>query len=368
MGVGHRQVAGQLLALICAVSMSVGAQATPVPVTRMPMSRARMMIWPIKTREHVDLWLHGFAMLDDDTTAAIPLFRPGYRDALTVLKNQANVLTKLDMNVDRLREQLHTDQLLQSAQFIPFYFSSLDEMRSTMQRFVATDGRADSARSPNETKLFAVLSRYFPTPRARAWLALFSTGLWDEDTTVFHAYWTRQQRERGSVIDSVQALWQNTVRPHLQGFLNNTHQADGDFLLCLPLAGEGRTLTSDVPRATVGVTFPEHPADAADAIYGFAHEIVGTVAQEAIRKNVTPAQQRSGVATNLESPAAVRGGLLLLETFIPDLADGYARYYLRAAGQTPGAAPRAELEALSPIPNAVRDAMARQMEVVHGGT
>ena len=94
----------------------------------------------------------------------------------------------------------------------------------------------------------------------------------------------------------MQTLWQKTVRPSLQGFLNKTKQSDGDFLLCLPLAGEGRTLTSDVPRATVSVTFPEHPADAAEAIYVFAHEIVGPVAQEAIRKNVTPAQQRSGVA------------------------------------------------------------------------
>ena len=35
--------------------------------------------WPMKTREHVDLWLHGFAMLQDDTTHP-PQFRRGYQN------------------------------------------------------------------------------------------------------------------------------------------------------------------------------------------------------------------------------------------------------------------------------------------------
>ena len=63
MGVGHRRVIGQIIALVCTVSMAVGAQAAPPPGIPMSMARARMMIWPIKTREHVDLWLHGFAMI-----------------------------------------------------------------------------------------------------------------------------------------------------------------------------------------------------------------------------------------------------------------------------------------------------------------
>src|SRR3954469_19327236 len=32
------------------------------------------IIWPVKTREHVDLWLHGFALLQEDTTF-VPFFR-----------------------------------------------------------------------------------------------------------------------------------------------------------------------------------------------------------------------------------------------------------------------------------------------------
>src|SRR5215218_9821283 len=52
------------------------------------------VVWPVKTREHVDLWLHGFAMLQEDTTF-VPFFRRGYSTEMTVLKNRANVVTQL---------------------------------------------------------------------------------------------------------------------------------------------------------------------------------------------------------------------------------------------------------------------------------
>src|SRR6266446_4776717 len=53
------------------------------------------VIWPIKVREHVDLWLHGFAMLQEDTTF-VPFFKRGYGTDMTVLKNRANVLELAD--------------------------------------------------------------------------------------------------------------------------------------------------------------------------------------------------------------------------------------------------------------------------------
>ena len=89
----------------------------------------------------------GFALLQDDSSASIPLFRRGYRDELTVLKNRNNVLTQLDLNVDRLQDGLHKSRTLASAQFLPFYFSSLDEMRAAIQKFVATDGNPKEEQS-----------------------------------------------------------------------------------------------------------------------------------------------------------------------------------------------------------------------------
>ena len=85
------------------------------------------IIWPIKTREHVDLWLHGFAMLQEDTTF-VPFFRRGYGTDLTVLKNRANVVTQLDANRDRLRARLAATPRLINAQFVPLSFSSWSDL------------------------------------------------------------------------------------------------------------------------------------------------------------------------------------------------------------------------------------------------
>jgi hypothetical protein len=332
------------------------------------MGRSPDTTWPIKTRENVDLWLHGFALLSDDSSAQVPLFRRGYRDDLTVLKNRANVLTQLDVNHDKLARQLTSSRLLINAQFVPFYFSSLEEMRSVIDRFVASNGNPGSAKSQTEAAQFAVLASYFQSPADRTWLALFASSLWDEDTKFYHSYWVQQQRERANVIDSTTAMWQHLMRPRIQRFLTNTQQRDGDIILSLPLAGEGRTISAAGGfRTTVAVTFPNRPSDAPEAMYALAHELVGTIANAAITDNTTPAEQRSGAADRLSSTATVRAGLMLLEKFVPELADGYARYYVRATGATPSAAPRTQLASLFPLPDAIRDAMKRQIDNIDSG-
>jgi hypothetical protein len=359
-------------ASVC-VSMYVWVATAPLMHAQTPSSISAQtgslaLLWPIKTREHIDLWLHGFALLQDDSSSAIPLFRRGYRDELTVLKNSTNVLTQLDLNVERLQDGLHKSRMLASAQFLPFYFSSLDEMRAAIQQFVAGDGSPKEAPSRAESAAFEALRRYFQTPADRAWLALFSSGLWDEESKFYHSYWVHQQRSRGKVIDSVQAMWQHTMLPRLQRFLNSTQQHGADIMLCLPLDGEGRTLSgAGVERAVVGVTFPASPSDAAEAMYAIVHEIVGRMAHSAIRDNVTAAQVRSGDADRLESPVTVRAGLMLLQKKLPELADGYASYYIQATGRTPDAHPQAQMEALFPLPDAMRASLAHQMDVIENG-
>jgi len=321
----------------------------------------------VKTRENVDLWLHGFALLQQDTTL-VPFFRRGYRDDMTVRKNQANVLTQLDVNADRLRQGLRQSPALINAQFVPFYFTSLAEMRSAIDLFIAVQGNPQGARNAQEAAELTMLSGYFRDPPSRAWLSLFASSLWDEDAKYYHSYWLQQQRERANVIDSVTAMWQHTVRPAFQRVLNNTQQRDGDIILSLPLDGEGRTLSGGgLARNVIGVTFPSRPSSAPDAIYVIAHEVMGTIAATAITDNTTPAQQRAGVADELQSAASVRGGLLLIQQTVPSLADGYARYYISATGRTPGANPRAQLTSLFPLPAAINDAMARELTSVLTG-
>ncbi len=359
-------VAGATLfgVLACA---SAGPPAATAPSAQ-PTADVAARQWPVRTRENVDLWLHGFALLQTDSSL-VPYFRRGYRDELTTLKNRAKVTTQLDVNSDRLQSQVAANRTLINAQFLPFYFSSVDEMRSTIDAFIATEGNVQAARSQLEAQQFSVLASYFQTAPERAWLALFASSLWDENTKFYHSYWTQQQRERANVIDSVQAMWQQSVRPRLQRFLNNTQQRDGDILLSLPLDGEGRTMSGSggAQRNVVAVSFPQRPSDAPDAIYVIAHELAGTVANTAIGDNTTPAEQRSGALDRLTSAAAVRGGLMLMEKLVPELADGYARYYVRAAGRMAGANPRAQLASIFVLPDVIRDALARQIDQVQGG-
>jgi hypothetical protein len=353
-------------ALACA-SGTAGTTSTPEPVQPVIVQN-RDTQWPVKTRENVDLWLHGFALLEPDSGGpAVPLFQRGYKTDMTVLKNRANVLTQLDVNRDKLRAGLAGGRLV-NAQFLAFYFASVDEMHGAIDRFIQANGSVQAARSQNEATQFAAIASYFPNGPDRSWLALFASSLWDENAKFYHSYWMQQQRERTAVIDSVQSIWRSLVRPRLQRFLNGTQQRDGDLVLSLPLDGEGRTLNGQgLARNAMGVSFPARPADAAQAMYVAAHELVGTIAATAIADNTTPAEQRNGTADRYASAAAVRGGLMLLEKSVPELADGYARYYITATGRTPNATPRAQLATLFPLPDAIRDELAKQIEIVQGG-
>src|SRR5947207_15610399 len=61
--------------------------------------------WPILTRKHVDLWLHGYAMILRDT-AAVPVFRRGYREQVQAAKTQRSGSSSHDAKSDRLHARL----------------------------------------------------------------------------------------------------------------------------------------------------------------------------------------------------------------------------------------------------------------------
>src|SRR5687768_3921616 len=323
-------------------------------------------VWPIKTREHVDLWLHGFAMLQEDTTF-VPFFKRGYSTNMTVLKNRANVVSQLDANRDRLRARLTANPQLINAQFIPFSFSSWDEIVQGVNYFVRAEGDPRAARSQLEASMIAFLAAYFPSSADREWVRLFVTSLADERTRFYQSYWAQQQREKRNVLDEVDALWQGTYRPKMQRFLNNTQQAAGDVLLSLPLDGEGRSQSSGKQANVLTVTFPERPADAMEAIYVIAHEAVGSLANTTVVDNITPEQRRTGVGDRYTSSAAVRAGALLLQRTAPEAFDGYMRYYLRSVNRPAGANVATSFAAAFTLPATILDAINRQLDVVLGG-
>lgn len=354
-----------LLAALACAPAGTATTGAPAPSTDDQTVSADQP-WAIQTREHVDLWLHGFALLQDDTSR-VPLFRRGYRDDLIVARNARGVTTLLDVNRGDLRERFAQNRTLFNAQFVALYFRSAADLRQAIDYFLRAEGNPQAAPSRDVAAIISVLAGYFPAQGDRNWLRVFWESLSDESTKFYHDYWVQEQRRRADVLTAVDSLWQRVYRPRLDTYLANTQQGRGSLILSLPLNGEGRTINLGAAGALVAVTYPDQRATAVEAIYVAVHELVIAVTQTAVNDNLTPAEQRAGLGDRYASAAAVRGGAMLLQRLAPELADGYARYYLRAANQTAGANVQASLANAFPLTDAIRSAVVSQLDVVMGG-
>lgn len=344
-----------------------GTPATPAPSSGTSTTPAVSDApWPIKTREHLDLWLHGFAMLQADTTK-VPYFRRGYRDRMIVERNRRNITTLLDQNRAALSARFAVNRNLIGAQFVALYFGSWDEMSRAIDLFLQARGDPGRATQQGQQAVIAFLAGSFPSQQDRDWLALFQQSLTDESTKFYHQYWTSEQLARRPVLVAVDSVWQQVYRPKLQTFLSRTQQQTGDLDLSLPLQGEGRTVTAGKRDNAIAIAFPDRREAAVEAVYVAVHEFIGAIANTAIADNVTPAERREGAVDRISSNALVRGGALLLQKTAPELVDGYARYYLRAAGVSATGDAQAALVREFPIPELIRDAINRQIDAVLGG-
>lgn len=316
-------------------------------------------LWPVLTREHVDLWLHGYAMITRDE-AKVPVFRRGYRDSVEAVRRRDNVLTALDANHAKLALLMAQNPEIGNGQFVPLYFSSWDDIVRAVDAFVHADGRpADVA--PADRQSFAILASMYPTVQDREWLRLFTQSLGDESDHFYHRYWTTQEEAHRGIVVAVDSLWRS-LRPRFQRFLTNTGQTDGQMVLSLVLGGEGRTMNASPQHNIVVVTMPDSMAGVAEPIYVFAHEIVQVISNQAVNANTTAEQQRSGAAADYAPIAAVRGGALLLERVAPELADGFMRFYLAQSGAAvPAGNPEAAFVGAFPLPTAIVADMDRQI-------
>lgn len=321
--------------------------------------------WRIDAREHVDLWLHGFALLQDDVSL-VPYFRPGYRPSLQAQRPSGT--SALDANRARLTQRLTENPNLTSAQFVALYFASWSDLRRGVERFLADDGELREARNQEEYRMYATLRTYFPAAADRDWLRLFVSALDDERTRFFRAWWLQQEQLRAPIRGEVESLWNGTYAAAFSRFMRGAMPREGAILLSVPLGGEGRTLSVGGRDNFVTVTFPAPGEDPREALHVVAHEVVGVTATATVRDHASAADERSGEAAKWTSLAAVRGGAMLLERIAPELVDGYRRYYLRLARVTvPATDPRAQFAATFPLPAAIGDALRRAIDDVLAG-
>ncbi|NUR36260.1 MAG: hypothetical protein HOQ17_06665 [Gemmatimonadaceae bacterium] len=357
----------------CATGVSPSTNPPPDPTTRTPRSTpagATPLLdaaWPVRTREHVDLWLHAYALLTPDSTL-VPYFRRGYAERVNALRRQRGITNQLDANRTTLLERINVNPALATnGQFLPLYFDSWEQMRQMIDLFVRAGGNPGMSNDPTTRTYLALLASVFPVGADREWLRQFAAAVDDESRRFYHDYWTSELRSHAAVSGRVDTLWQRQWRPALSRYLNNTQQQSGEVYLSLPLGGEGRTIHYGKQQNAVAVAFPDDRDQADVVLYVFAHEIVGATASAAIEDNTTPADRRAGTTSRYEQSAAVRAGALLLERTIPAVVPGYMRYYLQQAGRTPPSDPRAMFVQTFAVPDAVREAIARQLDVILGG-
>lgn len=352
-----------------AATVALGAPACAgTQTSAAPLTRAEPGVqWPVKTREHVDLWLHAYALLMDDT-ATVPLFARGYRDQLTVIKNSRDIVTGLDSSRAALAATLKARPELEGGQFLALYFGSWEEMRQAFDYFLKAEG--DPARSGNREvqAVIAFLAQQFPRAEGREFARRLIAGVATERERFHHAWWVEQQRERSAALSAADTLWQRRWRPALQSYLNHTQQASGDLILSLALGGEGRAVPAGKTASQYAVAWPRTADSAEVVLFTFAHEAAGAISQVAVNDHLTPAQQREGVGARLSAVGLVRGGALLVARVDQAAAERYARYYLAQAGRpVPARNALAALEAAFPMPDDMVASMRRQIEIAFGG-
>ncbi|HEU4566284.1 MAG TPA: hypothetical protein VFS05_16595 [Gemmatimonadaceae bacterium] len=359
-------LASTLLLAACNIP-SLQPEPEPVPTS----SRSAEPSWPVQSRLHIDLWLHGFATLEADTTL-VPYFRRDYRARMAEVKRRAKVMTQLDVERDRLREMLVANPRLTNAQFLALYFSTWDAFQRAIDLFLRAGGDPRRAGSEQDFRVISAFAQYFPTSSDQEWLRIFTNALRDEHDRYYRSWWTQRQAELAPVLARVDTLWTRQVMPKLRPYLSGTRSPEGNVYLALPLDGEGRTLTgaSRLENA-IAVGFPDSAGAAEEAIYAVVHEMAGRAVSPAVNDNVTPAEQRAGAVDRYTTMGLVRGGALLLQRMAPEMVEGYERYYLRAANAAVPTGGAAAVEAAFartfPLPAPVLEAIRQQIESVMSG-
>lgn len=320
--------------------------------------------WNLDTREHLDLWLHGYAMLREDQST-LPFFLPGYRDRLAAVRQEAGVFSLLDANADRLVPHLTSNPALVNGQFAPMYFRSWAELRDGIDALLRVNGVVSRANS-SERSGVATLQRMFPTAADREWLRTFARSLDDERTQFFDSYWQDQQRSSRDAFAAADAALRAATTGPLSRYIVNANVQRGTVLMSLPLGGEGRTVLHGVERPLVAVPRPLTEGSANSVVYVFVHELVSEAVSVASRE-FTGALPQNLSAEAYETSSLVRAGHHLLQLAAPDLATGYAAWYVRLTGREPGRDPDASLTAIFPLPSNLEAAVFAQVREVWDG-
>jgi hypothetical protein len=368
-----------LLAAGCSGLVGANTQADTEPAPAPPTISQEVVgqtPWPVKTRYVVDLWLHGLAMLNADTSG-MPPFRRDYRVAMIVAKNSRNILTQLDRNAEMLQHGLRVNPHLVDGARLALREGSWEEMGNDIAAFL-TNG-ADSAsgkkrasvlstwrRAPRPSEetvdMMSALGAIYRTDADREWLKTFALSLTDEHSKFYELYWREQQRALRPSLAAVDTSFSQRYLKQLRSYLRGVQLQTGEIVLALPLGAEGRSILEG--QHSIAIGFPSSADSSLDAVYEFAHEVMTPVAEQAVRERISPAEFRSGLGAELVRPALIRGGAMLLQRSIPDLVAGYERHYLAEARISIGGDIDAAFVRAFPLRQSIIDGMDQRLDEV----
>jgi hypothetical protein len=357
-------------ALALSASACVSPSGRPAPPSMPPgplpsLDSARA--WPVRSFQHIDLWLHGFAMLTADT-AKVPFFARAYREQMLEVRRTRNIYTTLDANRQQLSDRFTVNPALVNAQFAIFNFESWAEVTRAADLFFRAEGSPSAVMDPGDRRLVAYLANNFRSNADRAWLRMFMQSMEDERARFYDAYWMAERNSRNAALNQLETLWSTIYRSRFQRFLLHSRLGDGSLVPSMVLGGEGRAVFSTVDGNAVAVTYPATADRAVEAIYVFAHEVVARVVEQALGDNLTPAQARAGDGEKYAPMASVRAGAALLQRISPDDVAGYMRYYLRIAGiAAPAGDPTSLFTSTFALPDVVVEGIRKQIEAVLSG-
>ena len=268
----RRRFANAWVVLVAVGCAGVGGSGASSSDTAPAASSAPVSPWTVKTSYVLDLWLHGYAMVQRDTTQ-VPFFRRGYRQMIASAKSSGGVSTQLDANAAALQRGLDANPGLVSGQFLGLQERTWEEMQADIAAFLDANGDPAAARDSTMRPAIAAYAQSYPDKPARDMAAPLCAVAGGRAHTLLPAVLEQSPAGARSRTRPRGLALHESLLPAIARISEQRATGRGEILLSLPLDGEGRTITSG--QSAIAVEFPARPDSAIEAVYVFVHEALG---------------------------------------------------------------------------------------------
>jgi hypothetical protein len=322
--------------MVLATAVALMAAVTfAAPTVAAAQGQAGAHQWRFQSRAHVDLWFHGLAVVGYEGFGLLPLYDPGYADAVRSLKETRGVApTPLDVAAPRLLEAFDRDSLFEVLHFVPLYFE-----HGTVESVLGALDAVALGQEPQALGAEIVVAVITGDARRQV-LGEFVAALRAEWSLFFEAVWQEQTDARQVRLEEAQRFWGAVLEPSLAPFLARRGLGGGAVYASAALGAEGRVFAgapgNQLDNRAAGALPPPPVSDDVMA-FALVREVCFPLVSQVVARSRAGHWDRV-VAERMSSIGAVRCGAALLDRHVPDQATPYRMAFLRAA-DVPEASP-----------------------------